>query len=511
MRPYELERHSLALKYGTDLPRPAKLKFSLPAFSVGACETMLFSPSGEYLLVPTNNGCFLWEVATGKKLHRLKGPSNPTVFSFNFDGSKLLMRNEHAQFVIFSIPDGEAVAKFAAEHHFRVDGAGCLGPGDSTVLQLANGGILLVIDIERGEVVLQRQLEPSGYSGEVYWFPDSKEVIIAQTSIADRNNLSTPCAMWRWACPLDDHEPIRIPGRWIGLHTRQLSGKNVLLLHHQPGARHVDEHVIEVLDLTMFQITKCIPCGGSIIPRQSLSHDGKAWSVATDSGIQMGIEDEVTEIPVLASAAQFHPTRDLVAIPGEQGFVASISEVIVHLPALRMQRDVQELTQRGYSRMTTLPNRAMPPRIIVFAGARGWLIQSERLDGRHYLPLEGGIQIDPVEEQQSKSEGLRRALERSRAGEGALESSTSDERRHFLGATVTPPTRGWNSALAVSFADDAIDLWPLKPTGELAFHHTWYPVAALDPAVGYEGLVDAIERMLSHFKPRKTQAIPKGK
>jgi len=442
-------------------------------------------------------------VATGRKLQKLKGLSNPTEFSFAPDGCRLLMRNEQSRIAIFSIPSGELLATFAAKHEFRMEGSGCLGPDSLTVLQLAYQGVLLVLDASNGRVLEQRQLEPTGYSGQVHWLPDRNEVFISQTSVSDRNNLSSPCALWRWACPLASHAPERLPGRWTSLHTALLPGRDALVLHHQPSARQRDEFVIEELSLSKMEITRRIVCGGSIIPHPTISHDGKAWAVTTNAGIQLGIDNDAVLIPMSAGGARLHPTRDLVAIPGEEGFVAPADQVLPLLPVLQSHGDEQELTQRGYCRMTTLPNRIMPPRIVVFAGERGWLIQSERLDGRNYLALDASLPVGEDAETHVKAAAIADALARSRSAEGSLEPCSMNERRHFLGGTVTPPGSGWSSAVAVSFADDAIDLWPLKPSDDLAFGHTWYPVAAIEPTAEGVTLVQAVDEMLRHFRPRK--------
>ena len=500
-KPYQQKQLELALRYGVDLPKPAKPKLAPPAFSIGSCETTLFSPNGDYLLVSTTNGCFLWDVASGAKLHRLRGPTNPVEFAFSADGNELLMRNEQAQFARFAIPSGELLAKFSAKYPFRLDGSGCFGPDQQTVLHLAYEGIFLVLDADNGEVLHQRQLEPTGSSGQVHWLPERGEVIVAQTSKANCRNLSTPCALWRWRWPLDAHAPERQPPKWVDLHTALVRNQQVLLLHHQLDPQR-DQFAIDVVDIESMTVQRRIACGGCIQPGPGLSHDGQAWATSTDSVIQVGISDGRLDLPVRTRHVQFHPTRDLIAVPGDAGFVAPRTQLPSLIPVLQKYHDERELTQRGYSRMTTMPGKIMPPRVVVYARPDAFMVQAERFDGRHYLALAQSKETRAPATPEDLSAAMDTALDRARSGVGDLEPATENERRHFLGSVVTPPTPGWSSAVAVSFAADAIDLWPLKPNGANAFKHTWYPVAALDPNVRGPDLWCAITRMLTHFKPR---------
>ena len=502
-KPYQQEQLELALRYGVNLPKPARLRLALPAFPIGSCDTVLFSPSGEYLLASTSNGCFLWEAASGTKLSRLKGPTNPLEFAFSADSSELLMRNEQSQFARFAIPSGELLARFTAKYPFRLNGTGCFGPAQKTVLQLAHEGMFLVLDADNGEVLHKYQLERTGYSGQVFYLPERGEVIVAQISVANSRNLSTPCALWRWQWPLEASVPERQSQTWIGLHAALLGGR--LLLHHQPDCNR-DEFAIDVIEIESMKVLRRIACGGGIHLGPTLSHDGQAWAASTESVIQVGIGESRFDLPIRNRQAQFHPTRDLVAVPGVAGFVVPRAQLPTLTPLLQKYHDELELTQRGYARMTTLPGKMMPPRIIVYARPDSFLIQAERFDGRHYLPLAMPKEIHASATPEELSARIEVALDQARSETEILEPATVNERRHFLGGVVTPPTHGWRSAVAVSFAVDAIDLWPLKPSGVHAFKHTWYPVAALPQNTRGSELWRAIARMMRHFKPRVSNA-----
>ncbi|HEX7917452.1 hypothetical protein [Rudaea sp.] len=356
-RSFEQAQHDLALRYGVDLPELRKPKLELPAFFVGSCARMLFSPSGDYLFVKTNSGCFLWDVLRGVKLLRFEGAvQNPWEFAFSPDGSELLMRNEQSEFARFAIPSGELLVKFKAQYGMaRLDGSGCFGPDRRTVLQLAHGGMFLLLDANDGKILHQRQLEKTGVAGEVYWLPDRGEVIVAQSSHVNRLNVAAPCALWRWRWPLTEHDPQRLPREWVGLNTGMSGDRCKLLLHHRRDAHHEDEFIIDVATLDTLMVERSFACGGSALPFPSLSHDGAAWAVSAGDTIQVGISDERLELPVRAGQVQFHPTRDLVAVTGEMGFVMLRAQLAAMIPLLQKCDDERELTQRGYARATRLP------------------------------------------------------------------------------------------------------------------------------------------------------------
>lgn len=114
LHPFEIERNALALRIGTDLPRPCKLTVAKPGFALGSCERLHFSPSGTHLIAVTVNGTFLWDLATGTRSLKLTVPSNPSEVVFSVEGTQVLVRNEQAQFVRLSLPDGAVLAKFKA-------------------------------------------------------------------------------------------------------------------------------------------------------------------------------------------------------------------------------------------------------------------------------------------------------------------------------------------------------------------------------------------------------------
>lgn len=170
LHPFEIERNALALRIGTDLPKPRKLSVAKPGFALGSCERLYFSPSGTHLIAVTLNGTFLWDLATGTRILKLAVPSNPCEVVFSADGAQALVRNEQAQFIRLSLPEGAVLAKFKAKHPWRLDGTPGLGP-DDRALQLAHEGRLLELDGHNGKVLREFQLEATGCSGEIHWFP----------------------------------------------------------------------------------------------------------------------------------------------------------------------------------------------------------------------------------------------------------------------------------------------------------------------------------------------------
>lgn len=497
LHPFEIERNALALRIGTDLPKPRKLSVAQPGFALGSCERLYFSPNGMHLIAVTLNGTFLWELATGTRVLKLAVPSNPCEVVFSADGAQALVRNEQAQFVRLSLPEGAVLAKFKAKHPFRLDGTPGLGP-DDRVLQLAYGGRLLELDGHNGKVLREFQLEATGCSGEIHWFPRAGCWVVAQGSCDNGRDRCVPCALWRW--DVGTPEPRRLPGHWDQLATALAPGEDALLLHHAVEPGRPSRCVLERLDLMTGATTTIGESPGSISPRPSLAHDGHAFGVATDVGPYIDIGGEALRFPDIASV-QFHPTRDLVGITGRAAFVAPRAALAQQLPALQEWHLERDLSGRAYGRLSTLGGN-VPPRLVVFTREKEWLVQAERSEGRFYSPL-----ADAVLVRDDDDAALRRAIDavlaRARAGVGAIEPATPDEKRSFHGGIVTPPSPCWSKAVAVAFAADATDVWPLKPSGSLAFNHDGYPVAVLAHDLDTVNLIPAIRKMLGWFKPRR--------
>jgi hypothetical protein len=489
--------HDLAFRYGVDLPTPPKLRVPLPGFAVGSCYRMTFSPDGAYLVVPTPNGSFLWDVASGTKLRKLDVPSNPGQFSFSDDGRELLVRAQD-QYARLAIPSGDTVARFKAKFRYRLDGAGCLGPGNEHVLQLAYEGRLLVLDATSGKVLLERQLERTGCDGAVHWVAALGQVVITQGSVANARNRNVPCALWRWPWPVRATEPERLPGTWEFLDSRFLPGPGLLLLHHQPDrAKAPDRLVIDIVDVRTMTVLRTVDGGGNNVASPSLAHDQAAWSASLFAGVHVHTPDGLVELPVKCASAEFSPAADLVAVSGRAGFVAPRAQLPVLRAALQQQRDVEDLEMRGYSRMTTLPDRALPPRLVVYGGDAGVLFETEAVDGRKYVPRAGVERVLPEAGTAALVAMLDATIRRAR------EPATVDaarERRDFLAGKVTPPQGEWTRAVAVSLASDAIDLWPLKRGKDGVFMQHWSPVAAVPPDTTVPALWAAIAKMLAGKK-----------
>lgn len=498
LHPFEIERNALALRIGTDLPKPRKLTVAKPGFALGSCERLHFSPSGRHLIAVTANGTFLWELATGTRILKLAVPSNPTQVAFSVDGAQALVRNEQAQFARLSLPDGAVLAKFKAKYRWRLDGTPGLGP-DDRLLQLAYDGRLLELDGNDGTVRREFQLEATGCSGEIHWFPSSGCWIVAQRSVDDGRGRCVPCALWRW--DVEAPEPRRLPGHWDHLATAIAPGEDALLLHHVIRPGRPSRCVLERLDLAKGATTKVGESPGSIIPLPSLAHDGHAFGVAADDGPYINIGSEALRLPG-TSYVQFHPACDLVSISGRAAFVAPRAALVQQLPDLQVWHQERELGGRAYARLSALGG-AMPLRLVVFARDHEWLVQAERVEGRGYIPLADAVLVRDADVAAVRG-AIDAMLASARAGVGSAEPSTPDEKRSFHGSTLTPPGPGWNKAVAVAFSADAIDAWPLKPTGKAAFIHDCYPVAVLAPDLETVELISAIRKMLAWFKPRRS-------
>ena len=494
--PYEIERNALALRIGTDLPNPRNLSVPKPGFAVGSCERLHFSPDGLHLIAVTANGTFLWDVATGTRARKLIVPSNPTEVVFSSGGEQALVRNEQGQFVRLSLPDGDVLAKFKAKYRYRLDGTPGLGPNDR-ILQLAYEGRLLEIDGSTGEVRHEFQLEATGYSGEVHCFPRVGCWIVAQRSLDNGQGQSVPCALWRW--DFDALKPHRLPGQWDQLVTSRVPGEDAVLLHHVVARGRPDLCVVERHDLIDAATKRIGEAPGSILPSPSIAHDGRAFGVAGDNEAYIDVGGEILRLPGRAYV-QFNPTHDLVAITGRASFVAPRAKLLEQLPALNVWHLERELGGRGHARLSALGGN-LPPRLVVFARERDWLIQAEIGGGRWYAPLAASSVVSETNVQELCI-AFDAARERAVVGPSDVEPGTPNEKRSFHGGTITPPGPGWRSAVAIAFAPDAIDLWPLKPSGAVAFAHECYPLAALPTHITTLELISAVRKMLAWFKPR---------
>jgi hypothetical protein len=502
MEAYKLRQNEIALRCGLDLPRIAKLRLEPPAFAVGPCNAMRFSPDGRWLVVPTNNGTWLWDVATGTKGPKLAVPSNPSEFAFSADGSVLLVRNETSQFVRLALPSGEPLARFRARYELRMDGGCALGPDNRTVLQFAYEGMLLVMDGDTGRVLLQRQLERTGYSAEIWWNAAAGEVILSQTSVAGRDEQGWPCALWRWRWPLEQHEPERVPGKWSGLRTQWLARHGRLLMHHQPDPKRRHESALDVVDGSTFALVRRIDCGGNLRPAPTMSHDLGAWAVLGNEVVEVGAETGRWSVPSFVDAPAFSPTQDLFAISGKLGVVAPLAQWPALLETYQSQYDDHALRQRAYARLSFYPDRTLPPRLVAYSGPAGWLFECEApVSASWYAPQDEAIGVAAEASPADRMAAFARAIDRVRTA--ATAPGSIREMRRYNAGVVTPPPGDWTRAVAVSLAADAIDLWPLKPKGAAGFELDQYP-AALPPTSEVAAIWSGIERMSGYFKPRRT-------
>lgn len=490
---------ALALSYGTDLPKPAKPKIDPPGFFVGSCYRMVFSPDGERLLVSTANGCFLWDVASRRKITKLNAISNPVHFCFSADSSELLMRNESLQFARFRLDHGELIGKFTAKHKFRMDGCPCFGPDQKTVLQMSYDGLFLQLDAFSGEVLFSQQLARKTYAAGVYWLSEQGELVVSQKGVSNWLNKPTRSTLWRWRWPLNENAPVRVGGRWRGLSLWHNSTMNQLILHSKIG-NHSSGWRIDVLELPSMERVRQIDCEGGIISIPRLSFDGQWWAVSTNRHVQVGDDQGSLHLPVLAASADFHPHQDLIAIPGPAGFVAQTSKLASMVEPLSLYADEGELSQRGYSRMTTYPNSALPPRFVIYESESGWVFEGEaRAPQRRYVPLKQITRLDQ-DAPLAQVSGVLSALSVSNLDD----SETRGEARHPLNSIFTCPISDSRACVAVSFASDAIELRPAKPKHSDQFEYAYYPVAAIPPDSNMEQVWYAAKRMLNHFRARKS-------
>lgn len=299
---YELARMTLALRYGTRLPKIEKPKIEHPGFALDRCEYHgVFSPDGKHLLAPSPGRDALWDVDTGEKLVRLNGIVHQHYFSFSPDSKILLARNEQGLFARFAVPSGELIGTCKHAERWSLDGTGTLIPEANLILQLAYEGKLFAMNADTGKIFLRKQLDSTGYSGEVYWLQESQEVLISQSAVSGATS-----AFWRWRWPLDQNEPERLASNFSGLQSSLIPGKRIILLHHDAG----QDAQLDQWDIQRAQIVNSVSCACGIISKPTISFDGKALAVSTNPELELQFEGERHRIKG-AKGACFHPTRDL--------------------------------------------------------------------------------------------------------------------------------------------------------------------------------------------------------
>lgn len=507
MQDFRTRQLELALRYGVNLPKPQKPGLDSPGFFVGASGPDLrFSPDGRYLYVPTGKGTFLWDVRERRKGARLSGLSNAILFAFEPDRGSVLLYNESWKFARFSVPDGDLIERFQISLKTTPVGNPCLGP-DGSLLHLDSEGALVHIDAS-GKLRLRQPLATDCYNGAVHWLSDRQELWVSQTSMHFNPRPDAPlagrhCALWCWRWPLDQHEPERVPGSWISLRSSQPSEPGQLWLTHAASARPPYGNQLDVLNLDTRQITRSQPCPESnLTSTVTTAHDMQAWALHGADHILMHIEGSEMLLPRSVCAVAFSPVEDLVVLAGDAGLVAPRRAIAGLITNLQVHADEAELRQRGYARMTTMPDKTLAPRIVVFARDGEWLLQSERADRVHYRPLDNAIRIAADAPDADLLAAIDAAKQRGTDEAAKIEPATQDEARHLVHAKVTPPAPGWNSAVAVVFASDTLDLWPMKPVSETDFEYCWYPLASLAPDTRGKELLKAIRSMLGCFKPR---------
>lgn len=502
----QARRTSLALRYGTALPKPKKPRLEAPGFFLGSVESPNFSPDGRYLFVPTLSGAFLWGVRERCQLARLRGLANAQLLAFSPDRRRLLLHDGAWKYAWFSIPDGELIEKFSANYPYGQFGSACLGP-DESLLHLSYEGRFVMFDAGGQRCLLERRLDPSGYDGAIHWFPTRQEVWITQASLHHNPNSPEPpgwpCALWRWRWPLVEHEPERLPGSWCSLHSVRAPNADALWLHHKPDGAASDSYRLDRLDLDTGTVVESIPCAGNTVPRPGFSHDGKPWAVGGREQTELCLDGRHIRLPAATSSATFSPTEDLLALSGPAGMVVPREKIPSLIETLQAYDDERELQMRGYGRHLSLPGKVLAPRIVIYAREGRWLIQSERAQGSLYVPLSQPLELAETIADAHIMQAIEMAHQRSRCGEEEDEPTTPNERRGLVSARhLTPPTPGWHSAVAVVFADDAIDLWPMKPVKEQGFIYAFYPVASIPPDSDGPQLLRAIRAMLRIFRPR---------
>jgi hypothetical protein len=475
----------------------------------------LFSPDGRWLVVSTPSGCFVWDVESGHRVRRIKGVPNPVDFSFDAAGTELLMRNEQAQFARIAIPSGELIAKFTSKFGLRHDGGCCLTPDGERVATWGCGPVFLLLDARTGDVTFQRPMELNTFGGHVYWSqPTGSLLVTLRETSSHREYARGADRLFRWQWPVEVNEPERLTGSRGDLRIAPAAAGKLLVLYSRvsPVAAMPPVYRIELIDVATFE---CIATQDSDVGAQtwqvSASYDVSRIA-ASGSPSLLCFECATWTRQVLhvdRVRATFSPTADLVALAGLDGTVVPSAQLASLAPALGARADLERLKQRGYARVTTLPEKRLPPRVMVFEAENGWWLGAEHAVGRLYRPCGALEHVVAGATPASLGGAVCRLAQTAPPSAPDVQGGGTEARRGLLGGRIGAPTPPASRLVLVTFAADLIELWATRTEADGSFSYTWWPVAALPPDADAAILGAAILEMFDACvvaRPRRSAA-----
>ena len=108
----------------------------------------VFSPDGAYFLtLGDDNQAFLWETATGRRVHAFPTP-RPSAGAFSPDGRRVLIGTHYGQSALWNLATETVVARFEG-HRKRVKSIAFRGDG-RTALTCSEDGTVIRWDVATG-------------------------------------------------------------------------------------------------------------------------------------------------------------------------------------------------------------------------------------------------------------------------------------------------------------------------------------------------------------------------
>jgi hypothetical protein len=493
----EAER-STAIAFGVALPRVLKPKLSPRAFSLGSCSDAIFSPDGSFLLALTANGAFLWNVHLRTKL-RLKAVSNPHHVIFRDDGAEALIANDQSEWIRIEIPSGEAIAKFRVRHELRMDGIPCYTDDLDALATQAYDGRLLLVDANTGAVRQERMLSSGGVYGRSVHYHRAAGVIwavVAPTS--DHREHSGGTRLFRWRVPVAATEPAQVEGRWHDLNLALTKDQRHVVLHHRVDDA-VDGYRMEVRDAVDFSLVHASNCGGGILPRPACTDD-IAFGYASDAYAfwELDLASGVTQrYSAQCAYVDCAPASDLIAVSGKQAHVLPRSELAQLGRALSDERNQQRLELRRYSRLTTLPAKLLPPRVVVFEVPNGIHLQLETPFQARYSPY-GSPRITTSDAVAVGATFREAVTSAPTNGTGPVSGGANVRDRGFLSGHISDGPSAATRCVIVSKAEDLLELTAARRKSDGTFTYDLWPTAALDPSASDEEVGVAVLKMFQY-------------
>ncbi len=486
-----------AVWFGTALPRVRKPKLGPQSIALGSCSRALFAPTGTHLVATTANGSFLWDLVARKKL-RLKTVANPDSVVFRADGSECLISNSVSEFSRIALPTGELVGRFKARYDKRLDGTPAYTDDREVIATQAYDGRLLLLDARNGTVRREVELwSGSVYGRSIHYQHDPGVLWIVVSPTTEHREYSRGTKLFRWHLS-EAESPESYAQRWHDLHLALTKDERHAVLLYRPNGPD-DEFRAEVRDTQRFEPQVSAACGAAALPYPSCSDDLR-FAYATEPHALWEIDlasRKSTALPADFAYVDCAPESNLIAVGGKHAHVLAREELHRLAPTLADEFNLGKLKLRRFSRITTLPDKVLPPRALVFETPDGFYLQPQRPITAKYVSTEHGRSVAKAPRELGR--GLLDVLTPSVADEASATFGAAGERQSgFLSGHIANPPTGATRCVVVSSAADLIEITSAKSELDGTFTYDTWPSAAIQPNTGAADLGRAVIAMFEH-------------